>query len=104
MTVQASAFSRRTAPEGLLETFALCKQRARGMPGVQCTRSLVRAIGSQVCARVFTAEAPETSGIPHAMVLTAYGVLSPATNSSCHRHRRIDDMSAPGWADTSPPT
>jgi hypothetical protein len=26
---------------------------------------------------------------PHAMVLTAYFVLSPATNSSCHRHRRI---------------
>ncbi len=25
-----------------------------------------------VCTRVFTAEAPETSGIPHAMVLTAY--------------------------------
>src|SRR4029077_8380769 len=23
------------------------------------------------------------------MVLTAYSVLSPATNSSCHRHRRI---------------
>src|SRR6266567_8649768 len=39
------------------------------MPGAQCTRSLVRARGSQVCARVFTAEAPETSGIPHAMVL-----------------------------------
>src|SRR6266700_1325568 len=45
------------------------EKRARGMPGAQCTRSLVRAIGSQVCARVFTAEAPETSGIPHAMVL-----------------------------------
>jgi hypothetical protein len=39
------------------------------MPGAQCTRSLVRAGGSEVCARVFTAEAPETSGIPHAMVL-----------------------------------
>jgi hypothetical protein len=25
------------------------------------------------------------------MVLTAYFVLSPATNSSCHRRRRIDD-------------
>src|SRR5436309_10042404 len=25
----------------------------------------------------------------HAMVLTAYFVLSPATNSSCHRHWRI---------------
>src|SRR5438034_4915021 len=39
------------------------------MPGAQCTRSLVRAGVVLVCARVFTAEAPESSGIPHAMVL-----------------------------------
>ena len=58
------------------------------MPGAQCTRSLVRARGSQVCARVFTAEAPETSGIPHAMVLTAYVALSLGTGLSCpHRPR-----------------
>jgi len=62
------------------------------MPGAQCARSLVRARGSEVCARVFTAEAPETSGIPHAMVLTGYGALSPATNSSCHR--RLTDCMA----------
>ena len=30
--------------------------------------------------------------------LTAYGALSPATNSSCHRHRRIDGLARPGWA------
>src|SRR6266700_7719944 len=29
------------------------------------------------------------------MVLTAYGVLSPATNSSCHRRRRIDGLTRP---------
>src|SRR5438477_13177212 len=29
---------------------------------------------------------------PHAMVLTAYFVLSPATNSSCHRHPRIKGL------------
>src|SRR5437667_1464448 len=33
------------------------------------------------------------------MVLTAYFVLSPATNSSCHRHPRIKALSAPGRAD-----
>src|ERR1700733_9303315 len=40
-----------------------------------------------VCTRVFTAEAPETSGIPHAMVLTAYtcsprgpGSFAPVTS------------------------
>src|SRR5258708_23471415 len=29
---------------------------------------------------------------------TAYAALSPATNSSCHRHRRIKGFVAPGWA------
>jgi hypothetical protein len=29
---------------------------------------------------------------------TAYFVLSPATNSSCHRHPRIKVLSMPGWA------
>jgi hypothetical protein len=33
------------------------------------------------------------------MVLTAYFVLFPATNSSCHRHRRIKGFAGPGWAD-----
>jgi len=41
-----------------------------------------------VCTRVFTAEAPETSGIPHAMVLTAYIALSPGTGLFCPRHFR----------------
>jgi hypothetical protein len=29
------------------------------------------------------------------MVLTAYGALSPATNSSCHRRRRMDGLARP---------
>jgi len=33
------------------------------------------------------------------MVLTAYIALSPATNSSCHRRRRINGTSAPGRVD-----
>src|SRR6266436_7898357 len=40
-----------------------------------------------------------TPGLPCAMVLTAYFVLSPATNSSCHRHLRIKGLSEPGRAD-----
>ena len=32
------------------------------------------------------------------MVLTAYAALSLATNSSCHRHRRISGIPKPGWA------
>jgi hypothetical protein len=30
--------------------------------------------------------------------VTAYATLSPATNSSCHRHRRINGLAKPGWA------
>jgi hypothetical protein len=42
------------------------------------------------------------------MVLTAYGVLSPATNSSCHRRRRMDGPHArlglKTFADLTPAT
>ena len=33
------------------------------------------------------------------MVLTAYAVISPATNSYCHRRRRIEGLVRPGRAD-----
>ena len=45
-----------------------------------------------------------TIGLPCAMVLTAYPVLSSATNSSCHRHLRIKGLSKPGWAGAPPQT
>ena len=41
---------------------------------------------------VVTTVTPVSPGIPRAMVLTAYFVLSPATNSSCHRHPRIEGL------------
>ena len=73
-------------------------QRAQGTPGAQCTRSLVCAGVVLVCTRVFTAEAPETSGIPHAMVLRLIsrsprgpGFLAPVvrrTNPRPWRQRR----------------
>jgi hypothetical protein len=47
---------------------------------------------------VVTTGSPVSSGIPCTMVLTAYSALSPATNSSCHRHRRIDGFAGPGRA------
>jgi len=56
----------------------------------------VRSVES---TRVFTTVAPEHPAFPHAMVLTAYVVLSPVTGLFCHRHPRISDLSAPGWAD-----
>src|SRR5258705_9175149 len=65
------------------------------MPGARCTRSLVCSVES---TRVVTTVAPEHPAFAHAMVLTAYIVLSPATNSSCHRRRRIEGFAEPGWA------
>jgi hypothetical protein len=47
---------------------------------------------------VVTTGSPVSAGIPCTMVLTVYSALSPATNSSCHRHRRIDGSAGPGRA------
>src|SRR6266849_9878369 len=46
-----------------------------------------------------TTSTPERPAFPHAMVLTAYVVLSPVTGLFCHRHQRISGLSAPGRAD-----
>ena len=76
-------------------------QRACGMPGARCTRSLARKKGSHVRARVFTAEAPENPAIPHAMCYNLYRALlgevliAPVA-------LRIKVLSAPGWADWPP--
>jgi hypothetical protein len=52
--------------------------RARGMPGARCTRSPVCDGGGNTS--VVTTGPPEPPAFPHAMVLTAYSALSPATN------------------------
>jgi hypothetical protein len=75
-----------------VKSFAQSK-RAQGMPGACCTRGLV-------CKSV-QKNAHEHTGTDGAFRhslrdgLTAYIVLSPATNSSCHRHRRIEDCLNP---------
>src|SRR5258708_29602066 len=51
-----------------------------------------------------TTSTPERPAFPHAMVLTAYVVLSPVTGLFCHRHPRIKVLSKPGWADATPRT
>jgi hypothetical protein len=54
-----------------------------------------RANGKFKHTSVVTTGSDGSTGIPRAMVLTAYSVLSPATNSSCHRHQRIKGSSNP---------
>src|SRR6202158_6474837 len=84
--------SRRACARVLLDVLPLRNQRAWGMPGARCTRSLVCSVVVEHTS-VVTTGPPEHPAFPHAMVLTAYSVLSPATNSSCHRHPRINGLS-----------
>jgi hypothetical protein len=63
------------------------REKARGRPGARCTRSPACSVKSiRVSHHRFTGTTP---GLPCAVVLTVYAVLSLATNSSCHHRRRI---------------
>src|SRR5260370_28000826 len=63
----------------------------------------VRAAPAVSCARCTKENAHEHTGSAETLRhsprngFTAYA-CSPATNSSCHRHRRINDFAKPGWA------
>src|SRR6266404_9730882 len=63
------------------------KKRAQEMPGARCTRGLV--------CKIVRKNAHEHTGSAEALRhslrdgFTAYIELSPATNSSCHRHWRM---------------
>jgi hypothetical protein len=81
-----STIPRRGAPE-VCWKFPPPKQRAWGMPGAQCTRSLACESSGVECTRVFTASSPETPGIPARNGFTAYSGLSPVIGLSCHRRR-----------------
>src|ERR1700687_5867824 len=97
MVKHASAFSRHGLPEVSMNDLSLNNKREQGMPGARCTRGLV--------CKIVRRNAHEHTGSAEALRhslrngFTAYIVLSPATNSSCHRHRRIEGLAAPGWAD-----
>ena len=67
------------------------------MPGARCTRSLVCSV---LVAHEYSPQVHrDHPAFPHAMVLTAYFVLSPVTGLVCHRRLRIKVLSAPGRAD-----
>src|ERR1700732_2969982 len=51
---------------------------------------------------VVTTGPPEHPAFPHAMVLTAYFVLSPVIGLFCHRRPADMVLSAPGRADLAP--
>jgi hypothetical protein len=72
------------------------------MSGARCTRGLV--------CKIVRRDAHEHTGSAETLRhsprngFTAYAVLSPATNSSCHRRQRIDGSPRPGWAGVPPRT
>ena len=71
------------------------EDRVRAAPAVSC------AMGTKKCAHEHTGPA-ESIRPSLRNGLTAYGALSPETNSSCLRHRRIDGFANPvGLAKTS---
>ena len=72
-----SAFSRRGAPEVLQEPLALRNQRAQGMPGAQCTRSLACEIKKHTS--IVTTVTPEITRHSPRNGFTAYFALSPVT-------------------------
>src|SRR3981189_3067291 len=90
-----SATSQRDAPE-------LCKSfrprirgrrecRGRAAPAVSCAKAVRRNAHEHTGSAETLRHSPRNG-------FTAYIALSPATNSSCHRHRRIKGFVTPGWA------
>src|ERR1700754_4514481 len=77
--------SPRDAPEACPRTSARRRgatlTRARGMPGAQCTRSLVCAWCSEYAHEYSQRGNRISPAFPHAMVLTVYFALSPAIGS-----------------------
>jgi hypothetical protein len=86
----ASAFSRRDTPE-VCRKSPPGKQRAWGMPGARCTRSLVCAIGSKYAHEYSQRATGNHPTFPHAMVYGLFRAL-PGDRLSCHR--RYADRSA----------
>ena len=81
--------SRGTKRPRLADSFGP-NQRAQGMPGARCARSL--ACKNKKHTSIVTTVTPGIPGIPRAMVLTVSFVLSPVTGLCCHR--RLADRSA----------
>jgi hypothetical protein len=72
---------------GLSERFALFDQRAWGMPGARCTRSLVCAMGNKYAHEYSQRATGNHPTFPHAMVYGLYRAL-PGDRLSCHRRQR----------------
>jgi hypothetical protein len=72
------------------------EKRAQGTPGACCTRGLACKKNNSKRTRAYRYSRSIPASLRNGF--TAYAVLSSATNSSCHRHRRIEGFVRPGWA------
>src|SRR6267378_2452648 len=91
-----SAFPRREAPGWCMND---APQKTEGVGNAGCaTHPQPRVRNKTKHTSVVTTVAPGSPGIPARNGFTAYIVLSPATNSSCHRHPRIKGFAKPGRA------
>jgi hypothetical protein len=66
------------------------------MPGAQCTRSLVCAWVVKMHTSIHSGGTGNHPAFPHAMVLTAYFVISPAIGLFCHRRPADEGFVRPG--------
>src|ERR1700722_1084118 len=64
------------------------KQKAWGMPGARCTRSLVCAMGNKYAHEYSKRAIGNHPTFPHAMVYGLYRAL-PGDRLSCHRRQRL---------------
>src|SRR5260370_24322464 len=67
----------------------IIRPETEGVGNAGCPLHPQPRVRSVESTRVFTTVAPEHPAFPHAMVLTAYFVLSPVTGLFCHRRQRI---------------
>jgi hypothetical protein len=81
----------------LFENRGRREDRVRAAPAVSC------AMCTKKCAHEHTGSA-ESIRPSLRNGFTAYGALSPATNSSCHRRQRIKGLVDTGWLEKPPPT
>ena len=88
-----SAFSRRHAPELSMN---LRPNKTEGAGKAGCLVHPQPRVQCRIAHGLVTTGSPRTPGLPCAIVLTTYAAISPATNSSCHRHRRQCGVYDPG--------
>jgi hypothetical protein len=81
---------------GVAAILSLEKQRAQGRPGARCTRGLVCKLHKEKRTRAYRFSGGIRPSLRNGF--TAYSALSPATNSSCHRRLRVNDLAHPGRA------